>query len=222
MAIGADLAGMGGTVGYPQPGIGQDSAPGIWVNRYGQRFVNEAGHYAFKARAAFNQEQSFAWAIFDDRVREESATALGWSEDLSEEISAGTVTTADTLASLAQALGVNEAQLESTVEKWNADAANGEDTLYGKTVGLQAIDQGPYYASRVVSWNLGSHGGVRINPDTQVLDVEGEVIPRLYAGGMVAGSYVGAYYPGSGTAIGGAVCFGRIAGQMAAAEESWA
>jgi urocanate reductase len=37
----------------------------------------------------------------------------------------------------------------------------------------------------------------------------------------VAGGLVGPYYPGSGTAVATTVCFGRIAGQNAAAEAAW-
>lgn len=221
MEIGADLAGMGGTIGVPSPGIGGAAAPGVWVNKYGQRFVNEAVHYAYACRAVFNQEQHLAWAIFDEKVKALGGTALGWSDDLSEEIASGVVKTGDTLSALAQALGVNGAELEATVEKWNKDVAGGEDTLFGKTAGLQAIDQGPYYAAQMSEWNLGSQGGVRINTSAQVLDVHGEVIPRLYAGGMVAGGIIGPYYPGSGTAVAITVCFGRISGQNAAAEAAW-
>ena len=221
MEIGADLAGMGGTIGVPMPGIGGAAAPGIWVNKYGQRFVNEAGHYAYKSRAIFNQVEHIAWAVFDEKVREQGGAALGWSEDLSEEIASGIVKTGDTLRALAQAIGVNGAELEATVEKWNEDVANGEDTLFGTAAGLQTIDKAPYYAAQMYEWNLGSHGGMRINTDAQVIDVHGEVIPRLYAGGMVAGGLVGPYYPGSGTAVATTVCFGRIAGENAAEEESW-
>jgi len=218
MEIGADLAGMGGTIGVPQPGIGGAAAPGIWVNQYGQRFVNEAAHYAFASRAVFNQVQHLAWAIFDSKIQ---GTVLGWSEDLSAEVSSGALKTADTLSALAEAVGINPTQLEATVTKWNMDVAAGADSLYDKAVGLQAIDQGPFYAAKMMEWNLGGHGGVRINTSAEVLDVHGEVIPRLYAGGMAAGGIVGAYYPGSGTAIATTVCFGRIAGQKAAAAEAW-
>jgi len=221
MEIGADLAGMGGTIGVPSPGIGGAAAPGIWVNKYGQRFVNEAAHYAYACRAVFEEELHIGWAVFDEKVKQAGGTALGWSEDFSEEISSGKVKTGDTLSALAQSLGVNGAELEATVEKWNGDVAGGEDTLFGKAVGLQALDQGPYYAAQMSEWNLGSHGGVRINTSAQVLDVHGEVIPRLYAGGMAAGGIIGPYYPGSGTAVCTTVCFGRIAGQKAAAEETW-
>jgi fumarate reductase flavoprotein subunit len=221
MEIGADLAGMGGTIGVPSPGIGGAAAPGIWVNKYGQRFVNEAAHYAYACRAVFEEELHIAWAIFDEKVKQAGGTALGWSEDLSEEISSAKVKTGDTLSALAQFLGVNGAELEATVGKWNEDAASGEDSLFGKKDGLQALDTSPYYAAQMSEWNLGAQGGVRINTSAQVLDVHGEVIPRLYAGGMVAGGIIGPYYPGSGTAVAITVCFGRIAGQNAAAEENW-
>lgn len=221
MEIGAELAGMGGTIGYPMPGIGE-SVPGIWVNQYGQRFVNEAGHYAFRSRAVFNQVQHLAWGVFDDKAVQQGLTAaLGWSADLATEIEAGTVTAAETLSGLAQALGINAAQLEETVAKWNADVAAGKDSLYDNTVGLGTLDTGPFYAAKVYEWNLGSHGGVKINTSAQVIDVHGAVVPRLYAGGMVAGGIVGPYYPGSGTAVAITVCYGRIAGQKAAAEEAW-
>jgi urocanate reductase len=221
MEIGADLAGMGGTIGRPSPGIGGAAVPGIWVNRYGQRFVNEAAHFAYACRAIFEQELHLAWAVFDEKAEQAGGAALAWSEDFSEEINSGKVKTGDTLRALAGAIAVNGAELEATVEKWNTDVAGGRDTLFGKVVGLQALDQGPYYATQMSEWNLGSQGGVRINTSAQVLDVHGEVIPRLYAGGMVAGGIMGPYYPGSGTAVAATVCFGRIAGKNAAAEAAW-
>lgn len=223
MDVGADLTGMGGTIGYYGVIAGTvDGVPGIWVNKYGQRFVNEAGHYAFKIRAVFDQVGHLAWAVFDENVKKLGGQALGGlSEDLSEEIAAGTIKTGATLKELAAALGANGEQLEATVALWNRDAAAGKDTLFGKEVGLKPIDQGPFYAIQVTEMNLGSCGGVKINTSAQVIDVFGRVIPRLYAGGMNAGGLIGPYYPGSGTAVATTVCFGRIAGKNAAAEEPW-
>lgn len=60
-----------------------------------------------------------------------------------------------------------------------------------------------------------THGGVVINTDAQVLNVFGGVIPNLYAGGCDVGSNIfGAadHYPGCGSYVGFALCFGRIAG----------
>ena len=161
-----------------------------------------------------------AYAIFDEALKKGGGTALGMSEDLAKEIADGKVKTAETLQELAEILEVNAAGLEATLEKWNADVAAGTDSIFAKKVGLKPIEEGPFYAVRVTETNLGSVGGVRINTDCRVLDVNGEVIPRLYAAGMVAGGFIGPYYPGSGTALCSTVCFGRISAKNAVAEEA--
>ena len=233
MELGAELAGLGGTIGVASTMIGVaplaaglPEIPGIWVNKYGQRFVNEGAHYAYVMRAVFDQEQHIAWAIFDEGVKELGGAAIGgiwgaWSDDLSEEIASGKVKTGDSLSALASAIRVNGEQLEATVGKWNGDMAKGQDTLFRKDYGLVALDRSAYYATLITEVNLGSCGGLKINTEAQVVDVNGEVIPRLYAGGMAAGGFIGPYYPGSGTAINSTVCFGRISGVNAAAEEAW-
>lgn len=63
-------------------------------------------------------------------------------------------------------------------------------------------------------------GGVRINSSAQVLDVDGNIIPHLYASGNDVGVIVtGSNYPGCGTFTSFAICYGRIAGRKLAAEE---
>ncbi len=76
-------------------------------------------------------------------------------------------------------------------------------------------------AGQVTEVNLGSHGGVKINARAQVIDVNGQAVRRLYAGGMNAGGFLGPYYPGSGKALNSTVTFGRIAGRNAVAEQPW-
>lgn len=230
MAVGADLMGMGGTIGVEAVTMGADplaegvtAVPGIWVNVQGQRFVNEASHYAYSVRAVFNQQAHKAWAIFDDKVRAMGGAVLGgiwgaWSDDLKDEISKGKVVSANTLEELAAAIGVNPSQLPVTVAQWNEQVTAGEDKLFGKKVGLQALETGPFYASPVTSVNLGSCGGLKINTKCQVIDVEGKVIPHLYAAGMAAGGFIGPYYPGSGTAVLATVVLGRISGENATKE----
>jgi fumarate reductase flavoprotein subunit len=230
MAVGADLEGMGGTVGVEAVTMGADplaegvtAVPGIWVNVQGQRFVNEATHYAYSIRAVFNQQGHKAFAIFDDKVRQMGGAVLGgiwgpWSDDLAAEIAAGKVFKADTLEALAQAIGINANQLPVTVAQWNEQAKAGEDKVFGKKVALQAFETAPFYAAPVTSVNLGSCGGLKINTSCQVLNVEGKVIPHLYAAGMAAGGYIGPYYPGSGTAVLATVVLGRVAGEAAAKE----
>jgi fumarate reductase flavoprotein subunit len=215
MEVGADLAGLGGTIGYPATAIGRaEATPGIWINKYGQRFTNEAGHYAYVIRAVYDQLEHIAWAVLDGKVED-------WTPDLSGDIASGKVKTGDTVMALAGSIGVNAAQLEATLEKWNQDSELGEDTLFHNEVGLATIDTPPFFATKVTSWNLGSCGGVKINPKAQVIDVNAKPIPRLYAGGSMTGGIIGPYYPGSGTAIATLLQFGRVAGQQAAALDPW-
>ena len=59
---------------------------------------------------------------------------------------------------------------------------------------------------------------LKINTSAQVIGLSGEIIPGLYAAGMVSGGFIGPYYPGSGTAVTATVVLGRIAGSLAAQE----
>ncbi|NSW84259.1 MAG: FAD-dependent oxidoreductase [Syntrophothermus sp.] len=233
MALGADLAAMGGTIGVPFYNVAiaplsQDipEVPGIYVNKYGLRFVNEATHYAYCMRAVFNQEGHEAWAIFDENTKNMGGEVIGgifkpWSHDLSKEIADGSIKTAGTIRELAAKIGVNADNLEYTVNRWNSDTAKGKDTMFNKQLGLKPIARAPFYAAKVKEGNLGTCGGLKINTKGQVMNVEGKVIPRLYAGGMCAGGFIGPYYPGSGTAIAATVYFGRLCAQNACQEQPW-
>ncbi|MEG0758607.1 MAG: FAD-dependent oxidoreductase [Raoultibacter sp.] len=67
------------------------------------------------------------------------------------------------------------------------------------------------------------HGGVKINVDAQVLDINGEPIPHLYASGNDVGTNifgVPGNYPGCGCYVSFAFVYGRIAGQKLAAESA--
>jgi hypothetical protein len=104
----------------------------------------------------------------------------------------------------------------SAIEKTfiiHPDHAHGEGIVAGQAIGADLINMG------VERWEPG--GGLRINTKAQVIDVYGKVIPRLYAGGIVAAGLVAYKYPTCGTCNAIGVCFGRIGGTNAAAEEPW-
>ncbi len=233
MEIGADLAGLGGTIGLPTSNVGiaptlpgNKEITGIMVNKNGLRFVAECNHYGYVMRMAFNQESHQTWQIWDQTMMDLGGAAVSgismMSEDMAKEIADGKVFKGDTVRALAEAIGVNADNLEATITRWNEDMANGgKDTVWGKTFGLTPMDKAPYYAVPVIEYNLGTIGGLRINGKSQVLDTNGEVIPHLYAGGQVAGGFMGPYYPGTGTGVMATLYFGRIAGQTAADEAAW-
>ncbi len=192
----------------------------ILVNKLGRRFVDEFSFYDWKNTALLHQPDSIAYSVFDDATRTAGAGMIvgGFSATLDDEVAAGTVFKADTIAGLASQIGVPAAALEATTAKWNEDAAAGVDTEWGRTAGMGPIATAPFYAFATYSTMFDNSGGLKINTDAQVVNTWGNVIPRLYAAGQVSGGVVGEHYPGSGTALNALVTFGRIAGAKAAAE----
>ena len=78
------------------------------------------------------------------------------------------------------------------------------------------LAEAPFYAARV--WPKVHHtmGGVEINDKAQVIDLDGAVIPGLYAAGEITGGIHGGCQLGS-VAIIDCLVFGRIAGKSVAA-----
>ena len=66
------------------------------------------------------------------------------------------------------------------------------------------------------SSTLGTKGGPRTNSHAAVLDVDGQVIPGLYAAGNVMAGPTGMVYGGAGGTLGPAMVFGFKAGRHAA------
>ena len=89
-------------------------------------------------------------------------------------------------------------------------ANKGRDEDFEKPV-MHRIETPPFYAAWVPITIGDSYGGLRINGKAQVIDVWGEVIPGLYAGGEASGG-------GQQHGLGRASVHGYIAGTNAARE----
>lgn len=230
MSVGADLAAMGGFIGLSNnvggtptlPGVPE--VPGILVNKYGHRFVAESNHYAWVLRNAFAQESHLVWGIWDAKGAALTGAVVGgvspMSDDFSEEIEDGSVLRADTIEELAALIDVSAANLSSALETWNSDMnSTGIDSQFpSKNAGLVPIDTPPFYATRTYDYNLGAIGGLKIDTGAHVININGETIPHLFAGGQVAGGFMGSFYPGTGTGILATLVFGRAAAESAVAE----
>jgi hypothetical protein len=103
--------------------------------------------------------------------------------------------------------------LSETVAKWNAYVDQGEDPEFarGPDAPMYRIDTPPFYAATLNPVWHDSYGGLRINGRTQVIDMQGEPIPGLYAGGESSGG-------GQQHGLGRALVHGYIAGTNAANE----
>ncbi len=220
---------------------GQRTLPhSIMINRRGRRFTNEAANYnAFGAAFHVEDVSRFeyanlpCWLMFDQNyvdVYGFRVTAGAGGDTVPDWVPRG-----NTPAELAEVLGIDGEELERTVARWNELSAAGHDPDFGRgdsafdcwwgdpyrkgrrDATLGPLDRGPYYAFEIHSGALGTKGGPRVDPDGQVLDLDGEPITGLYAAGNVMGSPFGMTYGGPGGTIGPAMVFGYLAGRHAAA-----
>ena len=130
------------------------------------------------------------WCIFDQAAVDEN----GWEirHPYIADPPDGNFFKADTLEELARMVMGNKWQtmplthLVATVAKYNASAESGTDDEFEKTV-MHKIETGPFYAAIMPIGVNDSYGGLRINGNAQVVDLGGNPIPGLYAGGEASG-----------------------------------
>ena len=202
---------------------------GIVVNADAERFVDEGGDYVFAvteavADATWRHQQGRSWFVTDATVTERFAGSWMYeTTDLYPE-------RADTVAGLAEALGLDPTRLEATVEQFNAAcAADGPQDwdpsrLDGNTTsGLTPPKSNwaiplvsPPFAGFPMTAHISStFGGLRVDAHSHVLDTEYEAIPGLYAVGEITGHVHDRHL--AATSVLRAMNFGRIVGQDVAA-----
>ena len=238
-ALGAQIVGHDRGLLNARPNFSQsmDSYyPGwlVFVDRDGQRFVNEMTAYSV-IESTIRARGGRVWALFDDAAKRAAvprSTAAAkkydmptgttwedWVEPVIEEMTAkGRVLTGLTVGALAASMGVEPAALAGAVARYNTDAAAGHDTMFEKPAHMmRPIASPPFYATELRLCNLALTGaGPRVNRDGQVLGRGAIPIPGLFAAGECAGGVLGDVYMGSGNALANAVTFGRVCGQHAA------
>lgn len=186
---------------FPAGGFMVDGT--IYVNNSGERFCAEKFEVPTEILA---QDKGEVYAIFDADNYDERMQGLAGQ---------GYVKEASTAEELGDELGFDGENLASTIEQWNADAATGTDSLFGRenTTTLDA----PLYGYK---FGVGAHyfmGGILIDETTRVLDEDEQPIEGLYAAGEVTGGFHGTQrVDGSGT--GDSIVFGMIAGHTVAAQ----
>jgi succinate dehydrogenase/fumarate reductase flavoprotein subunit len=229
MDIGADanllhmqqLRMSGSAVAYSGPGstlIAEKDGSYIDVDIQGNRFWMEGGDQAVyrEARLTVLHEKGLTrwWGICD--AKGASRTALRGALEAKSAIAA------DSLPQLAELIGLPAANLAATVARYNGFVEKGSDEDFGqrKAVLTQKIETGPFYAMPKTYYRHHSLGGLRITPESQVLDRHDRVIPRLYSAGEITGNVHG-WERNGGCGWTECVVFGRIAGRKAAGEAPW-
>lgn len=207
-----------GGAGAGSPTSSMDHVQGDWRNadpQWVRQMYNR--QHAVDAALALNEGSTAPdfytgplWAIFDAGTIDRD----GW--DISFPFTNdknGTFFAADTIEELANKImayrysRVPMRYLKETVDKWNTYADDGADPEFGRgpDAPMHRIDTPPFYAALIAPIWHDSYGGLRINGKAEVIDLEGNVIPGLYAGGEASGG-------GNQHGLGRALVHGFIAG----------
>jgi 3-oxosteroid 1-dehydrogenase len=251
MAAGADLANLTETWWYPAshiPGEEYDGAPlarfvgvertaphSVIVNRFGDRFVNEAANYNDMMKAFFSfdaneySERNLpCWVVFDHQYRSRYGVVTCRPGDPDPPW----LHVHDTMVGLAKAAGIDPEGLLDTVERWNHQVRAGCDRDFGRGSSaydrfhgdpsaahpnLGTIEEGPFYALPIYVGSVGTKGGPRVDEFARIQHVQDRPIGGLYGAGNVIASPAGPAYYGGGTSIAMGIVWGHLAGTHAAA-----
>ncbi|MCE2539295.1 MAG: FAD-dependent oxidoreductase [Acidobacteria bacterium] len=184
------------------PGQGLEHKPLDWRNCE-KKWIRESYDYdhGLDAALAMNEGSKAPdyysgplWAVFD----QEAVERTGWELRYPYVADNGYSFQADTIEELAEKIAAgHEFQrvplryLAETVAKWNDYVDAGADPEFERHADapMFRIDRPPFHAlSIMVIWH-DSYGGLRVDGRQQVVDMQGEVIPGLYAGGEAVGGF---------------------------------
>lgn len=182
----------------------------ILVSQRGERFFNEMETRDNVSSAIVNLPEEYAYILFDEQVRNRNRA-------VEEYVAQGLTVSADSIAELADTLGIPQAALHASLERYNGFIVDKHDEDFGRTTGMRdPLNQAPYYAIKVAPGVHHTMGGVTINEKAEVLNRHKETISGAYAAGEVVGGIHGANRIG-GNAVADIIIFGIQAGIQAAA-----
>lgn len=208
----------------------------VWVNRRGERFIDESTYLPAESANALNRQPGkISFTLFDETIKQSfigeglikgvhrlypSGTKMTEIDRrLQRETKRGEAVIANSLEVIANWIGTETGALEKNIMAYNQSCNRGYDDLFYKDRRyLQALKAPPFYALKCHQAFHCTIGGIRINHKMEVLDREDKPIPGLYAAGNDAGGWESDTYNYvlSGTALAFAVNSARMAGENAA------
>jgi len=208
----------------------------VWVNKNGERFVNEDVIPSASSNPLNMQPDKICFALFDTKIKQgfvddgiikavepvpyPAGTRMKELDDkLRKEESKGTVKKSESWEKIAKWIGADSDTLKKTIAAYNRYCDKGwDDEFYKNRRFLQPLKTPPFYALRCTQAHHGTVGGIKINHRMEVINTSHKIVQGLYASGNDAGGWVEGSYPHhlTGTALSFALNSARIAGENSA------
>ena len=193
-------------------------AESIYVDKRGNRIVDEGSRRDVIRDAVLGTPERYAYTVVDNDTYQNYNSAV--HKSVEEGIKINEAWTAPTLKELAVKMGVDPEGLEKGVARYNSFVEKGKDEDFGKAPRnlTKKIEHGPFWACYTGMTVHHTMGGLSCNVKAQVLDWQGNVVPRLYAAGEITGGIHGTNRVG-GNALLDCFVYGQIAGINAGKEK---
>lgn len=214
--------------------------PYLRVNENGKRFINEemSNQHTAMSAAYDRQPNQCGYMLMDEdtaKALEEAVderyiyfifkgmTIKGLRAQMDGAIAMGNkhICHFDTIHEVAEFMGINEAELKKTIANYNAACEAGYDPeMKTDPTCMRPVreESGHIYCFRIFPGAYNTMGGLLIDENANILDVNDRPIQGLYgAGDMVTGSLYGNPPVNAGGTVFGSMPTGLLAGVSAAA-----
>ena len=180
---------------------------GFLLNKNGKRFTNELLTRDVVSANELKQPGGIAYLVIDNSIYSKNKMAQNYTAEK-------LMTKCDTIADVAKLIGVDEKVVQARFDQYHKAFDNKKDDLFGRPEMLIRMDQAPYFVAEVTPGIHHTMGGVKIDPQAEVLTPEKKPIPGLFAAGEVTGGVHGGNRIG-GNAVADIITFGRISANSA-------
>ena len=226
-----------------RPTFAERSLPGCMIiNQQGKRYMNESASYHVAGGEMMRRHSDEcatipSWFVFDARYRDQYPVGPIFpgppmldrtlKPSIRDMLKKG-----ESIAALAEAIGVESVVLDATFNRFNEYAAKGEDPDFHRGVNgydryygdprnqpnpcLAPLSKAPFYAIKIFPGDIGTKGGILTDENGAALNTDHQPIKGLYAIGNTSASVMGRTYPGAGSTLGPAMTFGYLAAHHAA------
>lgn len=195
---------------------------GVMVDaRTGKRFVNELADRRIRSDAIFAIHKNPDGSLTHPVVICDSIGAQGTTKaNVERGIHKGVIKVFDNIEELAKFYNIPYDGLRKTIDDYTKYARAGKDEEFNKPFFkfkdiVPDLTKPPFYAWRAIPKVHHTMGGVKIDTQARVFDINDKPIEGLFAAGEAVGGPHGASRLGS-CAIPDCIVFGRIAGKNAA------